>query len=374
MVSPAYPDRPYCQQEMARFLASKDSGRVILVALRPFEKGGLPDQIRDNTYISFFEYDRRRDTFKPFIEGYRDNLVVEHQYWARLRDVIAEIRRIVDAEDAKTPARARAYVHMATGPLSGRVARVRQELLNRGFEVAPRGDIPTTAERLREVAEEAAATADFAVHLLDDGEAFIPEGGDESADAIQLATTAARYTDKPSFRRFIWAGERGQVRPELVNNRGEELISRPFEPFFDTMLGAIDEAFSEAGAGPPQPVSLVKLPGCDIDTVRFVASKLGELDVIVEPIQGSPEILGELAARDNPVVLCWGDSPAAEISLLVGTLVANTERRVGLFRLKPDEFEQELFSSPGLIFNTALASADATAAENALRSLVESPE
>ena len=374
ILSPNYPLRPYCQLEMETFLDSKGSDGVILVAFRPMETEeaeALPDRIRNNIYISLYEHDQRRKSWEPFIVGFTGlGLEVKPEYWACIRAVIKEIKRIANVEARQTQARPRAYVHLATGPLSGLAARVRQELLNRGFDVAPRGDIPPTAKRLRAVAEAAAETADFAVHLLDDGDPYIPEGSKESADEIQLTATAECYKKKSKFRRFIWAGEGGRADPELVDNqRGEELISRPFEVFSGIVLRAIDEAYKEPGNKASQSVTLVKLPGCETEIVRLVAGMLDARGVAVEPMERAPGDLTELAERTNPVILCWGDSPSTDISELVANLVDNPDRRVGLFRLHPENFEQDLFRNPGLAFNATLPAANEAVVEAALAML-----
>ena len=80
-------------------------------------------------------------------------------------------------------------------------------------------------------------------------------------------------------------------------------------------------------------------------------------------MESAPGDLAELAKRTNPVVLCWGDSPSTEISVLVAILVENPDRRVGLFRLHPENFEQDLFRNPGLAFNAALPAANEAVVE-----------
>ncbi len=376
----------YCNNEVIFFLTRQQNDNVIIISLTPFDKLRIPEEIRENYFIPLYDVDESNNDIVRFVVGFEDiGLTIDQRYWGRLRQVVEQIRKIVDTPPENQPAvaptyRARAYLQIATGPLKAQVAQLRRELKSLGFEVVTPEDMPPDGPGLRSAAQSADANADFAVHLIDE-RPFVPKGGNDTADRIQLAETATRYHSRPDFRRFIWMPPGNSSGMQFIVGPGDEVIAREFEPFVQILLDEIERRFqpldanrtapvAAAGIAPrPSGVILAKLPGTDSMTVTTIAKRLASRGVAIEPVEGSPGELGVLAERGEPIVLCWGTSPSSEVSLLMTALARQPERKIGLFRLAPDRFEQAAFHFPGLAFNLELHAPDDQTIDGALDAL-----
>lgn len=273
VLSPSYPERPYCVKEVNHFCTHVNNdkkNRLIKIVRRPVEDEAvlktLPESMCRTTGFEFYSKDKQTNRIVAFVNP--DGSVVRKQeYWDRIQELGDAIdRQLSGIPPEKQHSENETTVYLAEAAYAERLDRdsVRAELVSRGYMVLPHSNLPSDERDAIRQIDADLAISDYSIHLLGSKAGFIPEGlSMQPIVQLQLSRAEKRAQSAPEFRRFIWCrshidlktADDQQLRTiyDLQSGRGlitgDEFVREPLELFknalFDHLTMSSDSNSSE---------------------------------------------------------------------------------------------------------------------------------
>lgn len=238
VLSPGYIQSAWCMGELKEFcqLARSRGGlttkggrvRVFKVIKTYIRREQHPEELQGMRAYEFFEEDKESQRPVEFGQGLDRHY--DQRYWNRLDELVWDImqtleelkppRATVLPAHLNTPARppdakkGAVYLAVTTGDLREQRDRIRFELLDRGFEVLPEGELPYSSPDFEEAVRESLRRARLSIHLIGERYGLIPEGADDSSVVRLQNEIAAERSGEANFARIIWLPERLQPREQ----------------------------------------------------------------------------------------------------------------------------------------------------------------
>jgi hypothetical protein len=261
ILSPAYPQRPFCLKELNHFLddpkgsaVNQRCRRVLKVIKRPMTDPDisriLPGQISGSGEFRFYTVDRQTDRVLVFIHP--NGEIARPEFWDALEELAAAIARVVHQMKPRpqmSGSDLTTYVAEPAEDQDQSYRTIRSELMANGFRVLPERRIPDDYREALTFIDDQLSRCILSVHLLGERSGYIPSG--ESAKPItslQLDRAEARCNTDPSFRRFIWTKQ--NLKPVQDDQKAlidgfqkgstllptDEFVTEPLELFKDVVL------------------------------------------------------------------------------------------------------------------------------------------
>jgi hypothetical protein len=251
IVSPGFMESKWCKREVEVFccrdggklnLPQQNKYRILKVIKIPVPRPQQFPEIQESLFYEFFQNAKGGHTIElaPSTDALRTQRYVEALY--RLADQIARLLKLIKANVPAAPPRATVYLAETTSDLRETRTKLRDDLIQRNFEVLPDQELDRDSGEYRSQVNSYLQRSILSVHLIGEKYGAVPEGERESHVAVQAELAADRCSEK-SFRRVIWMpvdltpvedaqknfvnflhnDEHGQARTELVQKRIEDL-------------------------------------------------------------------------------------------------------------------------------------------------------
>jgi hypothetical protein len=168
--------------------------RVFKVVKTPVEPDRMPDPARPLLGYDFFKLQPGNGRPLEFNKVY--GAEAERDFWVRLNDLAYDIadllKQLEQAESGAGSAPPAAYLATVTSDLRVPHDALRRELLRQGWRVLPTVELPLVAAEAEALVRAQMAEALLSVHLLGATGGLVPEGSDESMQALQARIAAER--------------------------------------------------------------------------------------------------------------------------------------------------------------------------------------
>jgi len=224
VVSPPFVKSDGCRREVEAFwqtasrtgtLRVENKSRLFKVLKTPVDERELPPHLagmfRQLLNHEFYEIDPTSGKLREFSEEFGEE--ARRIFLEKIYDLAYEINQVLKScktvEIAQAlpggPAASPKVVYLAetTSDLRQERDRIRREMQERGYEVAPEVPLPMETEELKPAIEAYLHRADTAVHLVGNRYGLVPEGSDESLVALQVHLSAKVFRNRTAGR-FIW--------------------------------------------------------------------------------------------------------------------------------------------------------------------------
>ena len=223
VLSPAYPQRPFCIKELNHFLTDSRAGpveqqrhRVIKVVKRPIADPEisriLPESIKGSGEFPFYAEDRQTKKVLLYIRPNGD--IARPEFWDAIEELAAAIARTVDKIKPRPQVShldIAVYVAEPSEDQDQSYRTIRSELIANGLRVLPDRRIPDDYREAVAFIDDQLSRCIMSVHLLGERPGYIPSPphGElaKPITRLQLNRSGARSDADPRFRRFIWARE-----------------------------------------------------------------------------------------------------------------------------------------------------------------------
>jgi hypothetical protein len=307
VLSPAYPQRPFCIKELTHFLESSiTSGdeqqrhRVLKVIKRPIVDPDisriLPHHLEGSGEFRFYTIDRQTKRIILFVRN-NGEIVKKEFFWDTIEELAVAISRTVKKIKLghEVPhLDVAVYVAEPSGDLEQSHRTIRSELRAKGFRVLPDGRIPDDYHDAVSYIDDQLSRSAISIHLLGERSGYIPYAPDgEPAIPItrlQLARADVHSKANPAFRRFIWA--RQDLKPSQPDQQNliaaleqgtlllpaDEFVREPLELFKNVVLDQLGRRLLAPAAKKskrPRPILLITHPS-DKPTVNDLKRSLHE--------------------------------------------------------------------------------------------------
>ena len=221
ILSPAYPQRPFCVKELNHFLNDLRAGtveqqrsRVLKVFKRPITDPEisriLPESISGSGGFHFYAEDRQ--TKKVLLYIRTNGEIARPEFWDTMEDLAEAIARTVNKVRPRLQVSEMdlaIYVAEPSEDQEQSYRTMRSELIANGFRVLPDRRVPDDLGEAVGFIDEQLSRCIISVHLLGERSGYLPSAprGQPTRPIthLQLDRTQARSNADPSFRRFIWA-------------------------------------------------------------------------------------------------------------------------------------------------------------------------
>jgi TIR domain len=218
VMSPSYLHSDYCRKELDEFCKIAQQQGALRVASRSRifkvlptfvsreEIRGLPGDVEKLLGFEFFEIDPA--TKRPLEYTTETDPELCRKYLARIGDVaffICDLLKTLKAGVAPCAKEATISVYLAETTYDQRDARdqIKRELLERGYDVLPEGDLPDYGPDFLQAVQAALKKSSLSIHLIGEYSARIPERETQSVVFLQNELAEERAKDG-SFARLIW--------------------------------------------------------------------------------------------------------------------------------------------------------------------------
>jgi hypothetical protein len=340
ILSPVYPQRPFCLKELAHFLEKAGSTdeqrrRVLKVVKRPIADPDisrvLPDAISGSGEFLFYTVDRQTNRVRLFLRS-TGEIARQEEFWDAIEELAAAIARTVNQIKPRSltlPDDVAVYVAEPSDDQRQNYRSIRSELMAAGFKILPDERIPDDYGEAIAFIDDQLSRCMASVHLLGERSGYLPSTrGGEPAKPIarlQIERAAVRCDSDPFFRRLIWA--RNQLEPTQEDQSAllldlksgaalretDEFVSEPLELFKNTVLDRLRRSHVRPARGElraPRPILLLSKPE-DQAYVEDLAAALHaaryEVFSLALHTLGSDDErrISELASQvDGTIVLC----------------------------------------------------------------------
>jgi hypothetical protein len=293
IVSPAYPQRPFCLKELIHFLdeskvapVNERCSRVLKVVKRPIVdpriSGMLPEKINDTGEFPFYSVDRQTGRVLLFIRPNGD--IASEEFWdamEQLAEAIARTVRRLEPHRQKSQSDLSIYLAEPSQDQKQSYRTIRSELVNQGFQVLPDPEqtIPGEYDDALAFIDQQLSRCVISVHLLGKRPGYIPSDRagqpTKPITRLQLERARARGSVDPSFRRFIWASR--SIEPSQKDQKAlfaefkkgiallenDEFVTEPLQLFKDAVLDHLSRRGLRRPVGKttePCPILLITHP------------------------------------------------------------------------------------------------------------------
>jgi hypothetical protein len=264
VLSPAYPQRPFCIKELNHFLNDSMHGsvdqqrrRVLKVVKRPIVDPQisriLPEHIGGSGEFLFYTIDRQTKKVLLFVRPTGE--IARPEFWDAIDELAAAVARtanqIKPRPKVSQPGIA-VYVAEPGEDQDQSYRTIRSELMSKGFQVLPSRRIPDDYQDALPFIDDQLAHCIISIHLLGERSGyipFVPPGKlAKPITRLQLDQAEARCHADRMFRRFIWA--RQSLKPTQADQRNliagfesgtallptDEFVTEPLEQFKNVVL------------------------------------------------------------------------------------------------------------------------------------------
>jgi hypothetical protein len=203
VLTPRYLASDWCQRELTGFwqAAAQTGGavlghkaRVFKVVKTPVEPQRVPAPVQPLLGYEFYRLQPGNGRPLEFNKVYGPE--AERDFWVRLNDLAYDIadllKQLEQAESGAGSAPPAAYLATVTSDLRVPHDALRRELLRQGWRVLPTVELPLVAAEAEALVRAQMAEALLSVHLLGATGGLVPEGSDESMQALQARIAAER--------------------------------------------------------------------------------------------------------------------------------------------------------------------------------------
>jgi hypothetical protein len=258
ILSPGYLQSEWCIGELREFcrqadrtggLLVDDKLRVFKVIKTHIDRTQHPPEFQNQLGYEFYEFDKT--TQRPIAFGQELGRHRDQRYWSKLDDLAWDVKQILSiinprartpgAVSVFSPAKGSVYLAQTTRDLNGERDQIKRELLNRGYDILPAGELHLVSPNYEEAVRECVSHAKLSVHLIGGNYGIVPEGaGNRSIVRLQNEIAAERHGDK-AFSRLLWmpVGLTPQedvqtqfiqhLRTDAATQQGAELLQTPLE-------------------------------------------------------------------------------------------------------------------------------------------------
>lgn len=274
--TPRYLASDWCQRELTGFWqAAAQSGgavlghkaRVFKVVKTPVEPQRVPAPVQPLLGYEFYRLQAGNGRPLEFNKVYGPE--AERDFWVRLNDLaydIADLLKQLELSDADAATAAgnappAAYLATVTSELREAHDALRRELLRQGWRVLPTVELPLVAAEAEALVRAQMAEALLSVHLLGATGGLVPEGSDESMQALQARIAAERARSSATapnlgqgLARLVWlapdadaAAQRQRrlldaLRDDPIPAPGSDLLKTSFEALKTEVVRRMHEA------------------------------------------------------------------------------------------------------------------------------------
>jgi hypothetical protein len=263
VLSPAYPQRPFCIKELNHFLndsragtVDQQRGRVLKVVKRPIADPQisriLPD-ISGTGEFPFYTIDRQTKQALLFVHPTGE--IARPEFWDAIDQLAAAIARTVNQIKPRPQVSEldmAVYVAEPSEDQHQSYRTIRSELMSNGFRVLPSRRIPDDYQEALAFIDDQLSHCILSIHLLGEGSGYIPfaPASDlaKPITRLQLDQAEARCRTDRLFRRFIWA--RQSLKPTQTDQQNliasfesgtallsaDEFVTEPLELFKNVVL------------------------------------------------------------------------------------------------------------------------------------------
>ncbi|BDI05709.1 toll/interleukin-1 receptor domain-containing protein [Sphaerotilus microaerophilus] len=312
--TPRYLASDWCQRELTGFWqAAAQSGgavqghkaRVFKVVKTPVDSQRVPALVQPLLGYEFYRLQPGNGRPLEFNKVY--GAEAERDFWVRLNDLaydIADLLKQLEQPDAGTPPPA-AYLATVTSDLREPHDALRRELLRQGWRVLPTVELPLVAAEAEALVRAQMAQVLLSVHLLGATAGLVPEGSDESMQALQAriaaeqARSSARANDHnhgQGLARLLWlapdadSAEARQralldaLRDDPIPAPGSDLLKTSFEALKTEVVRRMQAAQDALAARAAQATALTaQAAGGQPTRIYLVCS--ADDEAAVQPLQ-----------------------------------------------------------------------------------------
>jgi len=264
VVSPAYPQRPFCIKELNHFLNDSRAGtvdqqrhRVLKIVKRPIADPQisriLPEQISGSGEFLFYTIDRQTRKVVLFVRPTGE--IARPEFWDAIDELAAAVARTVNQIKPRPKVSqldTTVYVAEPSEDQDQNYRTIRSELMSNGFRVLPSRRIPDDYQEALAFIDEQLSQCILSIHLLGEKSGYIPFAATgeitKPITRLQLDQAEARCQVNRSFRRFIWA--RQSLTPTQADQQTlvsgfesgnsllpvDEFVTEPLELFKNAVL------------------------------------------------------------------------------------------------------------------------------------------
>lgn len=233
VLTPRYVQSAWCRGELKEF--SRRAGgmpvgnlaRIFKVVKTHIGADEYPEEVQGMSGYLFYEFDDR-DRLREFRQEIHPNK--DQRYWDKLDDLAWDIKKTIETlgdepekaadqtpdsaplsgptsilQAGPLPLEQKIYLAESATDVDIERARVRRELMQRGYYVVPDRELPQSIGDLKSTVSEYLSGCSLSVHLLGAKYGRIPDGeSTRSVDRIQEELAAERASNDASFSRLIW--------------------------------------------------------------------------------------------------------------------------------------------------------------------------
>lgn len=317
VLTPRYVASDWCQRELTGFWrAAEQTGGVVLdhkarvfkVVKTPVEPQRVPAPVQPLLGYEFYRLQAGNGRPLEFNKVYGPE--AERDFWVRLNDLaydIADLLKQLELSDADAATAAgnappAAYLATVTSDLREAHDALRRELLRQGWRVLPAVELPLVAAEAEALVRAQMAEAVLSVHLLGATGGLVPEGSEESMQALQAriaaeqARSGARANDPgQGLARLLWlapdadSAEARQrtlldaLRDDPIPAPGSDLLKTSFEALKTEVVRRMQAVQDALAAQAARAAQTAQAAGGQPTRIYLVCSAADE--AAVQPLQ-----------------------------------------------------------------------------------------